>query len=126
MTDEQIVKALDCCHSELGNMCSICPLFDPDNDYCEDELHKNTLIIIKRQKAKIGRLQKENERWKNGFMGACMLENCKLKDEWKSEAIKEFAERLKNKIWYSDWCNFERTITPEIITTVVKEMTENK
>ena len=42
----------------------------------------------------------------------------------KSEAIKEFAERLKNKIWYSDSCNLERTITPEIITNLVKEMTE--
>ena len=42
----------------------------------------------------------------------------------KSEAIKEFAERLKNKIWYSDLCNLERTITPEIITNLVKEMTE--
>ena len=42
----------------------------------------------------------------------------------KSEAIKEFAERLKRKIWHSGWCNFEMTITPEIITNLVKEMTE--
>lgn len=42
----------------------------------------------------------------------------------KSEAIKEFAERLKRKIWHSGWCNLEMTITPEIITNLVKEMTE--
>lgn len=47
-----------------------------------------------------------------------------LDNKIKSEAIKEFAERLKNKIWYSDLCNLERTITPEIITNLVKEMTE--
>ena len=42
----------------------------------------------------------------------------------KSEAIREFAELLKRKIWHSGWCNLERTITPEIITNLVKEMTE--
>lgn len=61
MTDEQIIKALECCHSELGNMCSICPLFDPDNDYCEDELHKNVLNLINRQRAEIERLKEELE-----------------------------------------------------------------
>ena len=76
MTDEQIIKALECCHSELGNMCSICPLFDPDNDYCEDELHKNALNLINCQKA-------ENEREINQI---------------KSEAIREFAERLKSRL----------------------------
>lgn len=59
MTDEQIIKALDCCHSELGNMCSICPLFDPDNDYCEDELHKNALDLINRQNNEIDNLKVE-------------------------------------------------------------------
>lgn len=68
----------------------------------EVELPEEALDLINRKKA-------ENER---------------LLQKLQSEAIKEFAERLKNKIWYSDLCNLERTITPEIITNLVKEMTE--
>lgn len=49
-----------------------------------------------------------------------------VEPEIRNEAIKEFAERLRNKIWYSDWCNFEKPITPEIITNLVQEMTEEK
>ena len=45
-------------------------------------------------------------------------------EQARTEAIKEFAEKLKNKIWYSDWCPHEIKITPEIITALVKEMTE--
>ena len=90
MTDEQIIKALECC--KIGN-CDDCPFYGIKED-CDVELPEEALNIINRQKAEIERLQKENERWKNGFMGACMLENCKLKDEWKSEAIKEFVVRL--------------------------------
>lgn len=74
-------------------------------------------------KLEIERLQKENERWKNGFMGACMLENCKLKDEWKSEAIKEFAERLIKTSEYDDEYS---TVFVYNIKQLVKEMTENK
>ena len=99
MTDEQIIKALDCCHSELGNMCSICPLLDPDDDYCEDELHKNALNLINRQKA-------ENEREINQI---------------KSEAIREFAEKLKDKFGIAD-CIV--TVDSNDIDDLVKEMTE--
>lgn len=98
MTDEQIVKALECC--KIGN-CDDCPFYGVKEDF-EVELPEEALDLINRKKA-------ENER---------------LLQKLQSEAIKEFAERLKNKIWYSDLCNLERTITPEIITNLVKEMTE--
>lgn len=111
MTDEQIIKALDCCHSELGNMCSICPLFDPDNDYCEDELHKNALNLINRQKA-------ENE-W--------LLQKLQ---QAKSEAIKEFAERLKSisiGLEIGDDKKFKMTVVSTVaIDKIAKEMTEVK
>ena len=103
MTDEQIIKALECCIYDTT--CQECPYNKLST--CIEVRHKNLLGVINRQKAEIDRLEQE-------------LEQAKL------EAIKEFAVRLKNKIWYSDWCNLERTITPEIITTVVKEMTEEK
>ena len=103
MTDEQIIKALECCHSELGNTCSICPLFDPDNDYCKDEIHKNTLDLINRQKTK-----NENE----------------IK-EIKSEAIKEFAEKLKAEKRLFN-CMYSDRDFALAIDNLVKEMTEGK
>lgn len=56
-------------------------------------------------------------------MGACMLENCKLKDEWKSEAIKEFVERLKNKNVQGFW-DENAYVGVDDIDNLVKEMTE--
>lgn len=43
-----------------------------------------------------------------------------------AEAIKDFAKRLKNKIWYNPACNRYMTITPDDIYDLVKEMTEEK
>lgn len=123
MTDEQIIKALDCCHSELGNMCSICPLFDPDNDYCEDELHKNTLNLINRQAAEIEQWKEEANRWQDAF--------CKVNEDMstiKSEAIKEFAEKLKRTsigLEIGDDKKLKMTVvSTAAIDNLVKEMTE--
>lgn len=136
MTDEQIVKALECC--KIGN-CDDCPFYGVKED-CEVELPEEALDLINRKKAENERLEDENYTLKNKIeIRDNLIEQLgsdidikyntiytmreKLKNS-KSEAIKEFAERLKNKIWYSDLCNLERTITPEIITNLVKEMTE--
>ena len=123
MTDEQIIKALDCCHSELWNMCSICPLFDPDNDYCEDELHKNTLNLINRQAAEIEQWKEEANRWQDAF--------CKVNEDMstiKSEAIKEFAEKLKRTsigLEIGDDKKLKMTVvSTAAIDNLVKEMTE--
>ena len=123
MTDEQIIKALDCCHSELGNMCSICPLFDPDTDYCEDELHKNTLNLINRQAAEIEQWKEEANRWQDAF--------CKVNEDMstiKSEAIKEFAEKLKRTsigLEIGDDKKLKMTVvSTAAIDNLVKEMTE--
>ena len=113
MTDNEIINALDCCHSELGNMCSICPLFDPDNDYCEDELHKNALNLINRQKAEIEELKK-------GFTADADFFASEYDSKIKSEAIKEFAEELKNCFAISgDYLDIIN-----IIDNILKEMTE--
>ena len=131
MTDEQIIKALK------GGVLND----DRVKSKCWSiEIYKlkNAIDLASRQKAEIERLngelkvmrgvansyklenerlQKENERWKNGFMGTCMLENCKLKDEWKSEAIKEFAKYIMNK-------SQNGTIQVSDIPDYAKEMTE--
>lgn len=102
MTDEQIIKALECCaYWENDKSCEDCPANTYDFS-CANRMAKYALNFINRRKAEIEQEIKEI----------------------KSEAIKDFAERLKRKIWHSGWCNLERTITPEIITNLVKEMTE--
>lgn len=182
MTDEQIIKALDCCHSELGNMCSICPLFDPDNDYCEDELHKNALNLINRQKVEIERLNIEFQSMRSAANSYKMhyekaqaeiekltleieeaneadreseiqvlkesKENAKLFCEAisyiKSEAVKEFVDRLKEKLNNLEYHEnsdrktvtkaklynvvnwIMREVVPDEIDNLAKEMTEVK
>lgn len=123
MTDNEIIKALECCN---GYDCETCRALK----YCDymhpGALARASLDLINRQKAEIERLQKENERWKNGFMGACMLENCKLKDEWKSEAIKEFAKQLKGYTIGENGSKEKAYFFVEVqdIDNLVEEMTE--
>ena len=120
MTDEQIIKAYERCFT-LGfdeSTCYECPFYTATAK-CTEDLRDSALNLIKRQRAEIERLEHIRK-------GDAQLINSlnKCYKLAKSEAINEFAERLKNKIWYSDLCNLERTITPEIITNLVKEMTE--
>ena len=112
MTDNEIIKALECCVDWCGNVsCWDCPL---KNTGCIhfDKL-KETLDLINRQKA-------ENERLKS-LMPEKRCDNCIHEEKSlqaspccecfnyrnfapknflkliKAEAIKEFAERLKEK-----------------------------
>lgn len=94
MTDEQIIKALQCV---IGNdvSCSECAyqkaLPFPS---CRRMCAKNALDLIKRQKAEIERLKKRNT--------LLLKKKCKdintARKIIKSEAIKEFAKRLKSKL----------------------------
>lgn len=53
MTDNEIIKALECCGFEFGNLCSVCPKYEKDNDFCQEELYNYALDLINRQKAEI-------------------------------------------------------------------------
>ena len=100
------------------------------NDVCE-----NALDLINRQKAEIERLKKEAKDKERAYNDEFCLrkewqskcqELLKEKQTTKSEAIKEFAERLKEKTMqdiklYSS-CTGYGTI--ENIDNLVKEMTE--
>ena len=88
MTDDEIIKALECCITLTENKCPECP----NNElrfkgiHCKQQTYKNALDLINRQKAEIERL--------NGNLftisNACM--------QRRNEAIKEFAERLISKV----------------------------
>ena len=64
MTDNEIIKALECCSDDEPKFCSVCPYYlqDKDNDYCREDMNKDALSIINRQKAEIEELNRELRR----------------------------------------------------------------
>ena len=134
MTDDEIIKALECCGSGYGN-CYSCPY---DAESCittegESLLLKSALDLINRQKAEIESLKHRKTE--------LQIRNQELQHE-KSEAIKEFVEKLKerlNNLEYHEnsdrktvtktelynvvnWIMHE--VVPDEIDNLVKEMTE--
>lgn len=77
MTDEQIIKALECCATDDGDDCSQCPygniVYKSGSGGCVNRCRKDALDLINRKK-------EENEM---------------LLQKLQSEAIREFAEKLK-------------------------------
>lgn len=151
MTDEQIIKAVDVCRDP--ETCEDCPYHELYTAGCVAFLMTDAFALINRQKEEIEKLDKQCQAARRKNLSLCgrlhnaSTENAELKqknrkyinriekdivlptifgEQARTEAIKEFAEELKNRIWYSDWCPHERTITPEIITALVKEMTEEQ
>ena len=107
-TDEEIIKALECCKDCCCKQCDEEPNF------------QEAIDLINRQKAEIERLEKV-------LNGRDQLVNAlnKCYKQAKSEAVKEFAEKLKNEI------NIRTTYSREqdknvmrMIDNLVKEMTE--
>ena len=105
MTDNEIIKALECCSNDNID-CEECPangLCDND-DYC---FTGAILDLINRQQAEIERLKAENQSIKycyeraksyNDTLAESCEKNCKkFNMTTRAEAIKEFAERLKKR-----------------------------
>ena len=144
MTDNEIIKALQCC---IDCKCKECPCYKSiDGEMHCTEIDEEEIVRL------INRLQAENEeneniirladkaietanaeieRMKNqkclyafdGEFEDCIKAGCfyrKKEDEVKSEAIKEFAEKLKNCFAISrDYLDIIN-----IIENLVEEMTE--
>ena len=98
MTDNEIIKALECCTDESYENCNECP-YSIDAERCERmKLLEDILDLINHQKAETERLKKEIQITKDAYT---MLQT---KNEIiKLEAVKEFAARLKENI--SDDCH---------------------
>ena len=129
MTDNEIIKALECCSNAD---CVNCPKWSEEwySGMCSDFLPM-VLDLINRQRAEIERLQDEIEEKNNTITFlkdqavGWSIDFCNLKkkvETTKAEAIKEFVERLKSEIEFSD------TITKveRHIDNLVKEMTEGE
>ena len=108
MTDSDIVKALEyCTNCVCNNDKDECPLLKMS--FCKNYLMKQSLDLINRQKAEIERLKRKLVGYEpsidSGLFSQMLLEQKekaeafekKWKAEVKSEAYREFAERLRKK-----------------------------
>lgn len=122
MTDEQIIKALKCC--TIGHACpKDCPYMGAG--LCVDKVRKDALALIKRQKAKIKRLEAKSNDWLIRGIPQEQL------DEERKEAIKEgaielFKAKLKENIYIVYIGDNEpmRVVQEVTIDRIAKELTE--
>jgi hypothetical protein len=126
MTDNEIIKALECCSSQKVNACDDCPFYE--RCYNNDEfIEKEAIDLINRQKAEIDRqkdhielleiekqaIKKDSEKSRTAAMEVIKKQDAEIErlkkvvshledyangvaDQVKAEAVKEFAERLKS------------------------------
>lgn len=117
-TDDEIVKALECCCDVDVDSCNKCPIYPHSLNMtqtdCMETAMRNALDLINRQKAEI-------ESLKEAY--AIYEETTGLK--WaRAETIKEFAERVKDIV--DDPALIRGRVIDIIIDTIdnlVKEMT---
>lgn len=123
MNDNDIIKALECCNKPANEGgCLDCPLKEEKHKGCSAVMIENAIDLINRQKAEIEGLQRRIVFWKEDL-------NYNPKKE-RSEAIKEFAERLKESSFQCD-ISFgfysEEVVTEAVsvleIDNLVEEMT---
>ena len=89
MTDNEIIKALECL-TGFQKLCKDCPYSGTDHyPFCREHCAKDALALINRQQAEIEML-KGWERLLKAESHAPIIKKAR------AEAIKEFAERLKN------------------------------
>lgn len=128
MTDEQVIKALECCTKKYG--CCDCPL--ENDELCMITINKEALSLIKRQQAEIYNLKEDLSEYRNMPIltkNDCMIATVEKRadgkqyhnalltikvDEIRAEAYKEFAEKLKkDKYVSSDWSHGEHPYVVE-------------
>lgn len=90
MTDNEIIKTLECLCGG-GDSCTECAYHKKYRfDECRKQVAKDTHGLVKRQQAEIERLKIENQSLRGAANSYKLHYN-----EAKTEAIKEFADRLK-------------------------------
>ena len=89
LTDDEIIKALECCYASTGDCENNCPMCDLEN--CNDVLMSGYVRDL------IERLKIEIERLKGSVITNTIMESQRIKREAKAEAYKEFAKKLKEE-----------------------------
>lgn len=125
MTDEQIVKALECC---IRRDCTGCPLYKSHPENCFTALPENALALIKRQRWEIEKLIDEcysqSVLWHDNFESVYETAKEAIKAEARTEAIREFAERVR-----SETCDVHPLVlgfVREVVNNIEQEMTEEQ
>lgn len=100
MTDEELIRVLELCCTQDGSIpCYDCPCWDDGVQKCEGLNHADLLGLINRQQAEIEKLKSKNEILSHNADNAFQegLNECRelFEPEIKSEAYKEFAEKLQ-------------------------------
>lgn len=124
MTDNEIIKALECCWHSKECVGDECPLFEPIND-CAPLMAMEALDLITRQRAEIERLEAENEKKRlilenidNDLFPLPFVTDYDIAIKTaKSEAIREFAEKAK--------MNYDEVLPrlfADVLDDVMKEM----
>lgn len=110
MNDAEIIKALECCRNGDG-VCEDCPSNNKrkNGKDCIDGIIREALALINRQQTEIEKLKKDvididnfardlcKERILNGNKIATFEDLQSYISKQKSEAVREFAEKLKQK-----------------------------
>ena len=117
ITNEQLMKAIECCLIVDCDTCDYCPLYDRDNGCTED----GTYTLLERAFDLIKRQQMEIEEQDQAIINALHRIG-----EVRIEATKEFAERLKQVMFNEDFLLCEPSEMANLIDNLVKEMTEVK
>lgn len=130
-TDEEVIKALEY-HSDPAKTCvSECAY--GYQRYCGSKMAKDALDLINRQKVEIERLHSEVKEKTETIVflkdqaTGWSIDFCNLKKKLntaKAEAIKEFAEKLKEKAYVNKPYGVGKSVDECDIDALVKEMTE--
>ena len=145
MTDDEIITALECCDFTDIKACEECPLYNTFD--CSFVIIDKTLDLVNRQNAEIERLKQENKEYCEDNRIIAYQRNQRDKEiralhnqlnglnfmdkQIKSEAVKDFADRLKNS---ADKTRIKNMETEKVVfymdefklDKLVKEMTEVK
>jgi hypothetical protein len=124
MTDNEIIKALEALREEQENGYVTALEFGGKRDEMHEgflDLLGATVDLISRQKAEIERLQNKLDTVKQKVLETIPLVKDDIKTA-KAEAIKEFAERLREYVGDDLYFEEETEFFKEYIDNLVKEM----
>ena len=119
MNDNEIIKALEICnslHLRCGNGCPYYEVPYKNGKRCSKMMIEDALDLINHQKAEIEQWKEEANKYQNLWCEAMMD-----MQTTKTEAIKDFAERVKNEC-ESGWLE----ISESDFDNLVAEMTEGR
>lgn len=124
MTKDEIKKGLECCcNRDFKTACRNCSYVTCPG--CNDTLCKDALNLITEQEKEIERLKAENEELTKVVSSKVydLIDNTKeiadAREAWEQQAVKEFAERLKER-----FTQYNNTDDVDIVASVNYELNE--